>query len=83
MLISREKKSIEVKNTDAGRQIILADCLAMHDLDADIIIELCDTYRCVCGGTWDLQVALWALSEVKTAICKENVPLKSGELAHI
>ncbi len=82
VLISREKKSIEVKNTDAEGRLVLADCLSYaQDLDADIIIDFATlTGACVV-----------ALGEYTSGVMGFNESLKnqfvesalqSGELAH-
>lgn len=82
VLISREKKSIEVKNTDAEGRLVLADCLSYaQDLDADIIIDFATlTGACVV-----------ALGEYTSGVMGFNEELKqkfvesalhSGELAH-
>ena len=51
ILISREKVSIEVRNTDAEGRLVLADCLSFaQDLKPDLLIDLATlTGACVVG----------------------------------
>lgn len=80
VLLSREGKSIEVRNTDAEGRLVLVDCLSYaQDLKPDYLIDLATlTGACVVG-----------LGEYTYAIMGENAglkdrfescALKSGEL---
>lgn len=82
VLISREKKSIEVKNTDAEGRLVLVDCLSYaQDLEPDLIVDFATlTGACVV-----------ALGEYTSGVMGYNDDLKqqfvdsalrSGELAH-
>lgn len=68
VLISREGKSIEVRNTDAEGRLVLADCLSYaQDLKPDYLIDLATlTGACVVG-----------LGEYSSGIMGYNEELKS------
>lgn len=68
VLLSREGKSIEVRNTDAEGRLVLADCLSYaQDLKPDYLIDLATlTGACVVG-----------LGEYTYGIMGENLELKS------
>lgn len=82
VLISREKKSIEVKNTDAEGRLVLVDCLSYaQDLDADIIIDFATlTGACVVALGEYTSGVMGFNEELKQKFVESA--LKSGELAH-
>lgn len=82
VLISREKKSIEVKNTDAEGRLVLADCLSYaQDLDADIIIDFATlTGACVVALGEYTSGVMGFNEELKQKFVESA--LQSGELAH-
>lgn len=69
VLISREGKSIEVRNTDAEGRLVLADCLSYaQDLKPDILIDFATlTGACVVG-----------LGEYTSGIMGYNQALQQG-----
>lgn len=82
ILISREKKSIEVKNTDAEGRLVLADCLSYaQDLDVDYIIDFATlTGACVVALGEYTSGVMGFNEELKTRFVESS--LRSGELAH-
>lgn len=82
VLISREKKSIEVKNTDAEGRLVLVDCLSYaQDLDADIIIDFATlTGACVVALGEYTSGVMGFNEELKQKFVESA--LKSGEFAH-
>ncbi len=82
VLISREKKSIEVKNTDAEGRLVLVDCLSYaQDLDADLIIDFATlTGACVVALGEYTSGVMGYNDELKNQFVESA--LKSGELAH-
>lgn len=80
VLVSRSKKTIEVKNTDAEGRLVLADCLDYsQDLAPDFLLDLATlTGACVAGlGEYTIGVMGHSQSlkdKIKTA------SIKSGEL---
>ncbi|RDU67598.1 leucyl aminopeptidase [Helicobacter didelphidarum] len=82
VLISREKKSIEVKNTDAEGRLVLADCLSYaQDLDVDIIIDFATlTGACVVALGEYTSGVMGYNEDLKQKFVESA--LKSGELAH-
>lgn len=80
VLISREGKSIEVRNTDAEGRLVLADCLSYaQDLKPDCLIDLATlTGACVVGlGEYTYGI-MGHNAELKNAF--EAQAIKSGEL---
>ncbi len=82
VLISREKKSIEVKNTDAEGRLVLVDCLSYaQDLEADLIIDFATlTGACVVALGEYTSGVMGFNEELKNKFVESA--LKSGELAH-
>lgn len=82
ILVSREKKSIEVKNTDAEGRLVLADCLSYaQDLEVDMIIDFATlTGACVVALGEYTSGVMGFNEELKTKFVESA--LKSGELAH-
>ncbi|WP_317397906.1 leucyl aminopeptidase [Helicobacter bilis] len=82
VLISREKKSIEVKNTDAEGRLVLADCLSYaQDLDADIIIDFATLTGACVVALGEYTSGVMGFNEKLKQQFVESA-LKSGELAH-
>ncbi|PAF41304.1 leucyl aminopeptidase [Helicobacter sp. 11S03491-1] len=81
ILLSREGKSIEVRNTDAEGRLVLADCLSYaQDLKPDYLIDFATlTGACVVGLGEYTSGVMGHNEELKTHF--ENMALKSGELA--
>ncbi len=82
ILVSREKKSIEVKNTDAEGRLVLADCLSYaQDLDVDIILDFATlTGACVVALGEYTSGVMGFNENLKQDFV--NAALQSGELAH-
>lgn len=82
VLISREKRSIEVKNTDAEGRLVLADCLSYaQDLDVDIIIDFATlTGACIVALGEYTSGVMGFNEELKQKFVESA--LQSGELAH-
>lgn len=82
VLISREKKSIEVKNTDAEGRLVLADCLSYaQDLDADIIIDFATLTGACVVALGEYTSGVMGFNETLKQQFVESA-LRSGELAH-
>lgn len=83
VLISREGKSIEVRNTDAEGRLVLADCLSYaQDLKPDILIDFATlTGACVVGLGEYTSGIMGYNDDLK--IIFEKAALDSGELAAI
>ncbi|WP_104640586.1 leucyl aminopeptidase [Helicobacter bizzozeronii] len=80
ILISKEGKSIEVRNTDAEGRLVLADCLSFaQDLEPDLIVDFATlTGACVVGlGSYTSGI-MGNNEELKSQF--EKSALKSGEL---
>ena len=82
VLISREKKSIEVKNTDAEGRLVLVDCLSYaQDLKPDLIIDFATlTGACVVALGEYTSGVMGFNEELKQRFVESA--LRSGELAH-
>ncbi|WP_027327380.1 leucyl aminopeptidase [Helicobacter pametensis] len=80
VLISREGKSIEVRNTDAEGRLVLADCLSYaQDLKPDYLIDLATlTGACVVGLGEFTYGIMGHNTELKNHF--EQNALQSGEL---
>ncbi|MCI5786479.1 MAG: leucyl aminopeptidase [Helicobacter trogontum] len=82
ILISRERKSIEVKNTDAEGRLVLADCLSYaQDLDADLIIDFATLTGACVVALGEYTSGVMGFNEKLKQEFVESA-LKSGELAH-
>lgn len=82
VLISREKKSIEVKNTDAEGRLVLADCLSYaQDLNVDIIMDFATLTGACVVALGEYTSGVMGFNEELKASFVESA-LKSGELAH-
>ncbi|MDO7253735.1 leucyl aminopeptidase [Helicobacter cappadocius] len=81
VLLSREGKTIEVRNTDAEGRLVLADCLSYaQDIKPDCLIDFATlTGACVVGLGEYTSGVMGHNEELKTRF--ENAALKSGELA--
>ncbi|BCZ16953.1 Cytosol aminopeptidase [Helicobacter sp. NHP19-003] len=80
ILISKEGKSIEVRNTDAEGRLVLVDCLSFaQDLEPDLIVDFATlTGACVVGlGSYTSGI-MGNNEALKTQF--EESALKSGEL---
>ncbi|CAM2842122.1 leucyl aminopeptidase [Helicobacter felis] len=80
ILISKEGKTIEVRNTDAEGRLVLADCLSFaQDLEPDILVDFATlTGACVVGlGSYTSGI-MGNNEELKSQF--EHAALKSGEL---
>ncbi|MWV61647.1 leucyl aminopeptidase [Helicobacter saguini] len=82
ILISREKKSIEVKNTDAEGRLVLADCLSYaQDLDVDYIIDFATLTGACVVALGEYTSGVMGFNEALKSQFVESA-LRSGELAH-
>ena len=80
VLISREGKSIEVKNTDAEGRLVLADCLSYaQDLKPDYLIDFATLTGACVVGLGEYTSGIMGYNEsLKERF--EKVALRSGEL---
>ncbi|MFP5953452.1 leucyl aminopeptidase [Helicobacter pylori] len=80
ILISKEGKSIEVRNTDAEGRLVLADCLSYaQDLSPDVIVDFATlTGACVVGLGEFTSAIMGHNEELKNLF--ETSGLESGEL---
>ncbi|RDU71650.1 leucyl aminopeptidase [Helicobacter aurati] len=82
ILISREKKSIEVKNTDAEGRLVLVDCLSYaQDLEADMILDFATLTGACVVALGEYTSGVMGYNEKLKQLFVESA-LKSGELAH-
>ncbi len=80
ILISREGKSIEVKNTDAEGRLVLADCLSYaQDLKPDYLVDLATLTGACVVGLGEYTSGIMGYNE-KLKQHFEECALKSGEL---
>ncbi|WP_163498879.1 leucyl aminopeptidase [Helicobacter suis] len=80
ILVSKEGKTIEVRNTDAEGRLVLADCLSFaQDLQPDLIVDFATlTGACVVGlGSYTSGI-MGNNEHLKSQF--EHAALKSGEL---
>ncbi|PAF49038.1 leucyl aminopeptidase [Helicobacter sp. 13S00401-1] len=82
VLVSREGKTIEVKNTDAEGRLVLADCLSYaQDLGADVILDFATlTGACVVALGEYTSGVMGFNDELKDSFVKAS--LEANELAH-
>ncbi|AFI05314.1 leucyl aminopeptidase [Helicobacter cetorum] len=80
ILISKEGKSIEVRNTDAEGRLVLADCLSYaQDLNPDVLVDFATlTGACVVGLGEFTSAIMGHNEELKNLF--ETSGLESGEL---
>ncbi|WP_104713936.1 leucyl aminopeptidase [Helicobacter cetorum] len=80
ILVSKEGKSIEVRNTDAEGRLVLADCLSYaQDLNPDVLVDFATlTGACVVGLGEFTSAVMGHDEALKSAF--ETAGLESGEL---
>lgn len=80
ILISREGKSIEVRNTDAEGRLVLADCLSYaQDLAPDILIDFATLTGACVVGLGEYTSGIMGYNE-NLKMRFEDSSLRSGEL---
>ncbi|PAF44068.1 leucyl aminopeptidase [Helicobacter sp. 11S02629-2] len=82
VLVSKEGKTIEVKNTDAEGRLVLADCLSYaQDLEADVILDFATlTGACVVALGEYTSGVMGFNEDLKASFVKAS--LEMNELAH-